>query len=71
MCTEFYQGSCSANNDDEQKAVRIAVKSVDDCYNECKSNRECKGFDLDNKGGCLLAFQNCREKDLDKHPIFK
>ncbi|CAG5081880.1 Oidioi.mRNA.OKI2018_I69.PAR.g9983.t1.cds [Oikopleura dioica] len=71
MCTEFYQGSCSANNKEEKQPIRIAVKSVDDCYNECKNNEECKGFDLDEKGGCLLAFQDCREKDLDKHPIFE
>ena len=56
MCTEFYQGSCAANNKNKEEMMRIAVTSVDDCYNECKNEKKCKGFDLDSKGGCILAF---------------
>ncbi|CAG5110185.1 Oidioi.mRNA.OKI2018_I69.chr2.g4612.t1.cds [Oikopleura dioica] len=68
MCTEHYFGSCSANN--ENPPERIIVQSVDDCYNECKSDEKCKGFDLDSKGGCLLAYKSCSKNELVEHPIF-
>ncbi|CAG5110186.1 Oidioi.mRNA.OKI2018_I69.chr2.g4613.t1.cds [Oikopleura dioica] len=68
MCTKHYFGSCSANNKDPPK--RTVVQSVDDCFNKCKNNKNCKGFDLDSKGGCLLAFQSCTEDELIDHPIY-
>ena len=68
MCTKHYFGSCSARNEDPPK--RTVVQSVDDCYNKCQNNEKCKGFDLDSKGGCLLAFQSCSEDELIDHPIY-
>ena len=68
MCTKQYFGSCSTHN--YTPAKRIVVQSVDDCFNECKNNAACKGFDLDSKGGCLLAYQDCSEDELIEHPVF-
>ncbi|CBY16347.1 unnamed protein product [Oikopleura dioica] len=70
MCQKFYQGSCAANNKNKNENKRLAVTSLEDCYAECKNEKKCKGFDLDSKGGCVLAFQDCRPEDLVLHPIY-
>ena len=71
MCQKFYQGSCAANNKNKNENKRLAVTSLEDCYAECKNDKKCKGFDLDSKAGCVLAYQDCRPEDLVLHPIYE
>ena len=70
MCQKFYQGSCAANNKKKKENIRLAVTSLEDCYAECKNEKKCKGFDLDSKGGCILAFQDCKTQDLIINKLF-
>ena len=71
MCKRFFPGSCAANNINKKENIRLVVTSLDDCYAECKNEQKCKGFDLDSKGGCILAFQECKRTELVLHPIFE
>ncbi|CAG5103702.1 Oidioi.mRNA.OKI2018_I69.chr1.g896.t1.cds [Oikopleura dioica] len=59
VCEEYHLGSCSANHPENR--TRIPVRSLGDCYNLCDQRDDCLGFDIDEKGGCFLANQDCLE----------